>query len=171
MTEKTPSYMDNPYVRAGLVGLVIVCVAYGSKLYYQEQRRPDTSAQEALEGKLEGWFKAFDEDAKASQDLTAFYKALPEAPSWHPANLSCGQSLVKFAPKPADWANIPTPKDWESTRTGFQMSLRREREGLTLLARRDGDCDGLYEVRRLRVGFAWTGGLTREEIVIDNENE
>lgn len=171
MSENTAGWTSSPYVRAAMIGLMLLGVAYGSKLYYQELHKPDTRATEALEGKLEGWFEAFDQGAKSSKSLQGFYEALPEAPRWYPEALPCGQVFIPFGAPPADWAKVPTPQAWSKDKTGFQMSMRRNKEGITLLARRDGDCDGHYEVRSLRVGFAWSGGLTRAEITIENANE
>ena len=173
--EDAEGWFSSATVRAIVLALIVIGLAYMGKMYYGELRAPDTRAHEALEGQLEAWFQALDAQARASSDLRAFYEGLPEASSWHPEALPCGQLVRPFGSPPKDWTQaatpVPWPASWPQAMTGFQVALRKEREGLSLLARRDADCDGLYEVRRLRVKFAWGGGLSREDIVTDNAAE
>lgn len=152
-----------------LPAALILGAGYGAKLYYTQQNIPeertraanvDTVMAEAV-SKLEAHVSAFEGEGNP----------FPSDAGWSPERLVCADPTPTT---PATWAH-PT---WQllgvapEGATRYQFRFRGNRhKGFELLARTDSDCDGIYQVRRIKGSTAWTGGLTTEAPVVDNPGE
>lgn len=153
--------------QAALAGILIVLLSYGAKLYYDQQTRDPVRfrAQTTDElllgvpGKLEAFASAQPEGAPR----------LPQSTPWAPSSLLCGEEGQAGAEaKHPTWAVLGL--SWEKP-SRFQYRFRAlEGDRFELLARADEDCDGVYQVHRLRGGLSWSG-VKADPLTVDNPNE
>lgn len=148
---------------------LVLGVAFAGKVYFTQQTIPvqrvqaanvDAILAAAVE-KLEAHVDAFEGEGNP----------FPAAAGWTPPQLSCGEPTPT---SPEAWEH-PTWKVLGIAPEGatpYQYRFRGDkRHGFELLARADVDCDGVYQVRRLKGKTVWTGGLDTGILTVDNPGE
>ena len=153
--------------KAMLIGLAVVLLGYAAKLYYDEVSKPATlrrseQAEITVSKAVDNLVAHVDRQKEANDPL-------PANVGWTPVTMPCGQSI----PLPANTWEHPT---WKvlgiggADRYAFQYRFRKSGRTFELLARTDGDCDGLHEVHRAGGELTWSG-LSPFHITIDNPGE
>lgn len=169
--------LSNPWVRAGLVGLVVLLAATALKTYQESQQVDPEAERAAIATVLERHYEALEENLSKAGDKAAFINALPLHSGWLPANMQCGQENVPRGPLPEAWASLWVPRAdddrKEATPLRYQIAFVRAPKAntMTWFARRDGDCDGIYEVHTMRLEGGISGALKRARIEIQNLGE
>lgn len=132
-----------------LVGLVIVGVGYGARLYYV-----DLPAMQEKSARSEGADR-LEALAEALEDVDP---VRPGVSAWYPAALPCGVVQPFGAPSEPFWGQLDIDP---AQKTAFQYRYDASDAGFRLIARRDADCDGHYAVWTYEDG-AVTGQNTKE---------
>lgn len=168
MSDSQPGLFERPTVRAGLVAAVVVILAYAAKLYKDHAPTPLSQTQKTASDGLQAAFGALEEAAKAAKDFESYKKTLPTTTSWYPA-LPCGEMTQEYGARPKDWKSLPT--SWAKGKTAYSYRFHQTPTHLYYIARRDRDCDGLYEVQMLKVSSTWTGGMDKTISEVHNPGE
>lgn len=153
--------------RGILVGGLILGASAAGKAYYDQETEPIALKRgKALEETLQNLQEKIADYPSARQETDPERLA---GAGWTPANASCGEA-VKADPKEVAH---PTWKALEldlSKPTIYQFRYREDDRGFELLARTDNDCDGIYQVHRIRGARTWSGGVDARTTV-DNPKE
>jgi|GEM_PF-5054503 hypothetical protein len=170
--------LKNPWVRGGIVGLVILIAATALKTYQESQQVDPEAERAAISSILEHHHEALEENLSKASDKSAFLQGLPEHSGWLPAHMQCGQESVERGALPASWTALWAPLEGdkdkgEATRLRYQLAfVRAPKAGtMTWFARRDGDCDGIYEVHTMRLEGGLSGALKQNRIEVQNLGE
>ena len=175
-----PSFwnLSNPWVRGGVAALIILLGATAYKEYQDSQRLDEDAERARVTQVLERHHAALSESLDAQQDQAAFLETLPLTSPWLPQELPCGvEAAARGSLHPA-WQLLWAPQAQgqgaeDDAPMRYQIRFARSpRDGtLTWLARRDGDCDGLYEVHTLRVHSGVSGVLRRSRVEVQHLGE
>jgi hypothetical protein len=154
--------------QAALAGLVMILLSYGARVYYdQKTQDPVKFRAQTTSETLE---RARDALSAAAARRAEGDPTLPASTPWVPAALLCGEEAAATPEEAAHptWATLGLA--WDKPQR-YQYRFRAlDQERFELLARADEDCDGVYQVHRLRGAVTWTG-LSAEKITLDNPNE
>ena len=154
--------------RAVIVGSVISLIAFGAKLYWDEQTRPEreraklTNAEtlDLLVEAIEGYAEAHAKDERP----------FPQDTPWTPPQIDCGRT-AEVTP---EVAAHPTWKALGHTfkpKERYQLRFDATTTGYELLARADNDCDGVYEVLRRTGAVTVSGGVSSSSLKVDNSGD
>ena len=162
-SETAPSMWRSPWVRAAIVGVVVIAAAAIIKDRQDRARFDVHGAREAAREQLVVHHKALRERLSAASDGEAAIKALPTLTAWYPAELPCGLERVKAPSLPGELAalGVTVPKDGMVT---HQLRFQRRGDEVIWRARRDGDCDGIFEAHTLKTSLSWTGSFSNHVV-------
>lgn len=151
-------WIAQPVVRGLLVGAVVIAVASALKLY-ADRDVVDPAAQRAqIDDHLLALHDALKDTLKQSPDPDVAMANLPHSLPWLPANLRCAdQPQTPTTQDAAAWAQLGWPLVTQETPRAYayQITVRRVDSKVAWIARRDTDCDGIYEVHTLRGDLGW----------------
>ncbi len=155
--QPTPS---SPLRRALIVAGVVVVVAWGSKLYRDQKRAIEGVDPDAVAEILsEVHQRAVDAKLDPSK-LPAIPPAPPCGELWH---------ATAEARASGPWKAL-LPDDLEHLSYQLMVRTSRTSSDLTWIARRDTDCDGIFEAHSLRAPPD-SGGDRTKQVVLQNQNE
>ena len=171
--------LGNPWVRGGIAGAIILIGATVLKTYQDSQKVDPAKERDTIAGVLERHHEALEANLTKANDRAAFLENLPEHSGWLPSNqaMICGQGSVARGALPSTWQKLwavdEAKDEGDKTPLRYQIAFVRDSTSgaMTWYARRDGDCDGLYEVHTLRLEGGLTGALTRTRIEVQNMGE
>ena len=168
MTQDPTATRTSPLLRALLFGGLALGVAFGIKVYTDGQKMNAEAVRHSTKGELEILHKALLAHMESAH-LSA--KDLPASTPWHPGGLECGEVTFDRGHPPKDprWAAVVRPGGWgEAKGARYQIKFVRHQAHATWFARRDGDCDGLYETHTLRASLDWSA--TFEKTFVETQN-
>ncbi len=166
--------MHNPIVRALILGAIVISVTTAYKAYEDAQKLDPEAERGAVDTLLETRHKALADWIAAQPDPAAARAALPEVSTWLPAHLPCGVARGERSALGEQWSMLWVSTDDEDVPPGkmrYQLRFARDDEAITWVARRDGDCDGLYEIRTLRLEEGWSGVISASGVSVQNLGE
>ncbi|MBH24395.1 MAG: hypothetical protein CMH57_08090 [Myxococcales bacterium] len=151
--------------QAILITALLLGAGAVGKVWYDQRNVPVGSvegerAEEVLEAAAAKLVEVVEADAEGR---------FPARAGWTPSALTCG-APVQVTPQEA---KHPT---WQALGlsfeepTAYQYLFYADGERFTLAARADFDCDGFYQVYRIRGGKGVTG-LGTERLAVDNPGE
>jgi hypothetical protein len=152
------SWWRSPLGRALVAGAVILLAAAGAKYAYDRAHETDVERRETLEEEIEAVSERLSARLEQTDDISAELEEMPRDTGWFPAGYRCGggEFAAPGEPEPfwreAFGGAIPA-------KMRFAWRFRRRDGGFVLWARRDTDCDGLFEVYRRTVSDSWGSGL------------
>ena len=147
---------------------LLLGAAWVGKAYFLESRIPVEKKRAVSTDQLMNDAVAKLKDYVAAQQGK---DRLPASAPWTPGSIDCAeaQSHDTVVWSHPTWKILDlNPKE----PTAYQFRFRRTGEdSFVLLARTDSDCDGFYQVRRIRGETGWTGALSTLPITVDNPGE
>ena len=163
MTQTRQKRALNPLWRAATIIAIALGIAFALKTYKDHAPTPETQAQ-----------------GRAREDLAKVVEALgrakPEAwgalttpTDWYPNALPCA-SEAPYGATPDTWRAL-TPELKLAGSSHYQLRLHREGESMIVLARRDRDCDGRYEVLHQPLTRGWDGGASAGALTTRNAGD
>ena len=155
-----PPTPSNPLRRALIVAGVVVLVAWGSKLYRDQKRAIEGVDPDAVA-------EILSEVHQRAVDAKLGETGLPHLPAAPP----CGELRHPTADARASgpWSAL-LPDDLEHLSYQFLLRTSRTSRDLVWIARRDTDCDGIFEVHTLRAPRT-SGGDRTKQVVLQNQGE
>jgi hypothetical protein len=157
MTDERPA-PSSPLRRALIVAGVVVLVAWGSKLYRDQKRAIEGADPDAVADILS---EVHQRAVDAELDPASLATPAPAAPP-------CGE-LRHPTSQAGPWRAL-LPDDLEHLTYQLMLRTSRTSADLTWIARRDTDCDGIFEVHTLRAP-PQSGGDRTKQVVLQNQGE
>lgn len=167
MSDSRLALLKHPTSRAIILALSVVACAFGFKMWKDWSDAEPGREQEAVAAKLTQAMQAIEK--AAGDDPQAALDALPQRTTWHPI-LPCGQLKVPFGAAPASWKGLPKT-NWEGKDVGYSFRFHVEGKQAVFFARRDADCDGLYELHRMSIAPSLVGGWSTSEPSTQNRGD
>ncbi len=163
MTQTRQKRTINPLWRAATIIAIALGVAFALKTYKDHAPTPETQAQGRVREDLAKVFEAI------GRSKPEAWQALTTPTDWYPSALPCA-SEAPYGPLPESWRPL-TPGLQLSGSSHYQLRLHRDGEALVVLARRDRDCDGRYEVLRQAAELGWRGRASAGALTTRNAND
>ena len=161
----------HPTVVAIGVGVLLVAAAGLFKLYVDQGVLDPGAEREVIKEHMLSLHDAL--SARASSEEAS--ASLPTFTPWLPAALKCGEvdASLPSDEDAASWRSLGWPLTTHETpyRYRYQIAIRRRGDAITWYARRDGDCDGIYEVHTLKASLGWGGSLRSRHVETQNLGE
>lgn len=167
MSDSRFAFLKHPTARAIILALIVVLVAYSMKMWKDWADAAPGREQEAVAAKLLQTMAAL--EAASGDDTQATLAALPQRTDWHPV-LDCAQMTATFGPPPPSWKGLPKMA-WQGQEVGYSFRFHVVDTQMVFLARRDADCDGLYEIHQVTMAPSLVGGWSTSEPSSQNKGE
>ena len=167
MSDSRLTWLKSPTVRALLLALVAVGAAFAFKAWKDWSDAAPSREQEAVAARLAQALDAI--EAAADDDAQAALDALPQRTAWHPV-VPCGPFKAAFGAAPESWKGLPKT-GWEGKQVSHSFRFHVEGKQAVFLARRDADCDGLYELHRVSMAPSLVGGWSKSEPSTQNRGD
>ncbi len=151
-------WLSQPAVRALLAGVLIIGAASALKLYVDQDVVDPAEQRAEIDAHLLDLHKALNNHLDEFKDREGSISNLPTHLPWLPATLVCaGEPTTPSVEDAKAWQLLGWPLvTQESPRAyAYQITMRRKESDITWIARRDADCDGIYEVHTLKGSLGW----------------
>ena len=166
-----PSLWKSPLGRAVIVGGLALAIAFGFKVYTDGQKMDAEALRHTTKGELETFHDALLAHMKA-QKLEP--NDLPLSTPWYPGGVACGEVMFERVkpPEATEWSMVVPPGGWGAKKSSrYQTKFVRDDTHATWFARRDGDCDGVYETHTLRASLDWSAAFEKTFVQTQNLGE
>lgn len=167
------NWLSKPLVRGIGVALVVVIAAMALKAWRDSMKIDEGAERAAVDEWLMAQHKALGDQLDEGQGA----EALPEQLPWLPPRLACaGGTVPRDQPIPEAWHAVLGAPEAEGGGTGelprrFQVGFRRRGEQVVWMARRDIDCDGIFEIHTLEASLGWEGTLRHTRVQVQHLGE